>query len=292
MKGFVRALVGVVVATSGAVMVVGPAGAKASKAPTVTSVVPDHGPVAGGTTVEIRGRNLTTATGVAFGSTPAAFTFSSANVIQATAPAATGAGTVDVTVTTPSGVSAVNTSDEFTYVTTPTIQRVVPHGGSTSGGTRVTIIGDDFTGVMAVSFGSVPAASYVVNSSISISAVSPPETAGTVDVRVTAADGTTPIDPADVFTFSPHVPKVTAVSPSSGPVGQTVTISGRFAKSGKLQVTSVDFGSTPAAFEVVNARTATAVAPSGTGTVDVTVSNADGTSSTTGSDEFTYIPTD
>ncbi|MGZ4712665.1 MAG: beta strand repeat-containing protein [Acidimicrobiia bacterium] len=84
-------------------------------APTVTSVTPNTGPTAGGTSVTIAGTDLTGATAVSFGGTAAtSFTVDNASQITATSPAHA-AGAVDVTVTTPSGTSATSANDQFTY---------------------------------------------------------------------------------------------------------------------------------------------------------------------------------
>ncbi|MGA2257482.1 MAG: IPT/TIG domain-containing protein, partial [Thermoguttaceae bacterium] len=84
------------------------------------------------------------------------------------------------------------------------------------------------------------------------------------------------------------VPSVLSVSPSSGPStgGTTVTITG----TDLAGATAVDFGTTPAtSFTVNSAGTQiTATSPAGTGTVNVTVVNADGTSATNTGDEFRY----
>ncbi|MFE3798846.1 IPT/TIG domain-containing protein [Nocardia tengchongensis] len=73
--------------------------------PTLTTITPNAGPVAGGTTVVLTGTNLTGATAVSFGATPAtSFSVDSDTQITAVAPAGT-AGTVLVTVTTPGGTS-------------------------------------------------------------------------------------------------------------------------------------------------------------------------------------------
>jgi hypothetical protein len=85
--------------------------------PSVTSISPNNGPTAGGTTVTITGANLTAATAVRFGSTNAAsFTVNSTTSITATSPA--GSGTVDITVTTPGGTSPTSAADRFTYSAT------------------------------------------------------------------------------------------------------------------------------------------------------------------------------
>ncbi len=83
--------------------------------PTVTQLAPSSGPTSGGTSVTVTGTNLTGATAVSFGSTSAAsFTVNSATSITAVDPAQ-GAGTIDVTVTTPGGTSGTSAADRFTY---------------------------------------------------------------------------------------------------------------------------------------------------------------------------------
>jgi hypothetical protein len=73
-------------------------------APTVASVSPNTGPVAGGTAVTITGTNFTGATAVTFGGTAATgVTVISATSITATTPAHA-AGAVDVVVTAPGGM--------------------------------------------------------------------------------------------------------------------------------------------------------------------------------------------
>ena len=83
--------------------------------PTIASISPTSGPNSGGTTVTITGANFTGATAVSFGNTAASgFRFNSDSQITATAPAEL-AGTVDITVTTPSGTSQAIATDQYTY---------------------------------------------------------------------------------------------------------------------------------------------------------------------------------
>jgi hypothetical protein len=256
------------------------------KIPIIKSISPQHGPVGGGTTVKIIGKNLGGVVNVDFGGAPSAVVtpVSQSEVLAVTPP---GIGPVDTTVTTTSGTSATGTVDEFTYVTTPSIQNLTPGAGSTLGGNKVTIAGSGFTGATAVSFGSIAATSFVVQSDQEIIAVAPAEPVGGVDVSVTAPTGTTPVDPADVYGYSLKVPVVTSVAPDVGPAagGTTVTITGkRFTK-----VSAVDFGSTPATSYTVSGKTITAVAPAGVGTVDVNVTNVSGVSAVGSSvDQFMY----
>jgi len=160
--------------------------------PTVDSVQPSSGPTSGGTKVVITGTNLAHATSVKFGTINAAsFSVLLGEEIEAVSPP--GAGTVDVTVTSPEGTSETSTADRFSYIPPPTVERVFPPNGPASGGSTVTIKGSGFTGVTKVAFGTTPAASFTVNSPTSITAISPASTARTVDVTVTTPGGTSAI---------------------------------------------------------------------------------------------------
>lgn len=81
-------------------------------------------------------------------------------------------------------------------------------------------------------------------------------------------------------------PQLNSLSPNSGPAGTTVTINGASLNSTPV---SVDFGSVAATdVTVVSVSEVTAVAPAGTGTVDVTVHTALGASPYVIEDQFTY----
>jgi GH25 family lysozyme M1 (1,4-beta-N-acetylmuramidase) len=192
--------------------------------PTVTSIAPASGPIAGGTGVAITGTNFAAATAVQFGSLNAAsFSINNDSSITATSPAES--GTVDVTVTTPSGTSATSSADQFTYLPAPTVTSISPASGPTSGGTGVTITGSNFTGATAVQFGSVNAASFTFDNDSSITATSPAES-GTVDVTVTTPSGTSATSSADQFTY--QVPTYTINVSASPSAGGTVSGGGTF----------------------------------------------------------------
>jgi PGF-pre-PGF domain-containing protein len=94
----------------------------------------------------------------------------------------------------------------FLTAAAPTITGISPTGGTTAGGTSVTITGTGFTGATAVKFGATNAASYTVNSATQITAVSPVGSAGTVDITVTTSAGTSATGAADRFTYSTPTP--------------------------------------------------------------------------------------
>ncbi|WP_406278364.1 IPT/TIG domain-containing protein [Nocardia sp. NBC_00881] len=246
-------------------------------APTVATIVPGSGPESGGNTVTLTGTNFTGATGVNFGSTPAAsFTVVSDTEMRAVSPA--GTDTAAVTVTTIGG-----TSDGvlYTFVPAPTITSVVPGSGPEAGGNTVSVIGTGFTGATAVEFGATPATSFAVVSDGVITAVAPAGN-GTAAVTVTAVGGDS--NPA-TYTYVP-APTLTTVVPGSGPEagGNTVILTG----TGFSSATAVNFGASAAvSFAVVSDTEISAVVPAGTGSVNVTVTTAGGVGNGV---PYTYVP--
>ena len=83
----------------------------------------------------------------------------------------------------------------------PYVTAINPSSGPAAGGTTVTIMGGGFALGETVNFGTVAATSVSCSSSTTCTVVSPAETAGTVDVTVTTAGGTSPIQTVDQFTY-------------------------------------------------------------------------------------------
>jgi hypothetical protein len=252
--------------------------------PSVAGINPMAGSIAGGISVTITGANLSSASAVKFGATPAIITAGSASSITATAPAES-AGTVDVTVTTPGGASATSAADKFTYVGAPAVTGVNPTSGSTGGGSSVTISGTNLSGATSVNFGSSSGV-ITADSATSISATAPSGAAGTVDVTVTTAGGISATSSADRFTYVTQ-PTVTAINPTGGSIagGTSVTITG----TGLTSASGVKFGATAGTITANSATSITATAPAETaGTVDVTVTTVAGTSAPSSADTFTY----
>src|SRR5208337_2530014 len=83
--------------------------------PTITGIAPASGPSSGGTAVTITGTNFTLASRVLFGTVPAlGVTFVSATDLTVVAPAGTPDSTLDVTVSTTGGTSALSAADKYT----------------------------------------------------------------------------------------------------------------------------------------------------------------------------------
>jgi hypothetical protein len=107
-----------------------------------------------------------------------------------------------------------------------------------------------------------------------------------VDVKATNSEGTSPISSADRFHYEVG-PQITNIVPRTGPPagGTTVTITG----SNLAGVSAVRFGSTDAeSFQVDSNTSITAVAPPGTGTVDVRLTNPEATSAAEAVDRYSY----
>ncbi|MEU3303665.1 MULTISPECIES: IPT/TIG domain-containing protein [unclassified Streptomyces] len=163
-------------------------------APFKASLSAVSGPSAGGNTISITGTGLSTASSIAFGANNATPTVTSDSLLSVTVPAGT-AGSVGVSVTTTGGS---NNGFSYTYVDAPTIVSLTPTSGSTSGGTAVTITGTGLTTTESVTFDGVTAPFSVI-SSTTVSAVTPPGSAGAVDVVVNTSGGSA--TETDGFTY-------------------------------------------------------------------------------------------
>jgi hypothetical protein len=256
--------------------------------PTITALSPKSGPLTGGTSVIITGTSFTGLSGAAavtFGGVNATtYTVNSATKITAKAPAHA-AGPVQVKVTTAYGSSANTTADDYTYVAGPTVTALSPATGPLTGGTSVIITGTGFINVTQVLFGSTEAV-FTVAPPTGITATAPPGIAGTVQVKVTTAYGTSANTAADDYTYV-AAPTITALDPTSGPStgGTSVVIAG----TDFVNVTQVLFGDAVAEFTLDSPTGITAIAPPGSdGTVQVKVITAYGTSADTVADDYTY----
>jgi phospholipase C len=173
--------------------------------PTVEKVSPDAGLNGGGTSVIVTGSNMSQTTEVKFGGAEAkSFTIESPTQVSAVTPS--GSGTVNVMVANRGGGSTPSGADQFAYVPVgpaPVFRHMYPNSGPSTGGTTVTVLGNNFVGVTQVKFGSVPAASFIVHSSKMLTAVAPPGKRGTVvKIFVTTPNGTNPLASSGYFRFT------------------------------------------------------------------------------------------
>jgi len=198
----------------------------ANPAPTVSSIAPTSGSLAGGTAVTITGTGFLTGATVKFGGTPATnVSVVSATSITATAPAHA-AGKVDVVVTNSDSQSAT-LAQSFTYALPgPTISGISPSTGPTTGGTAVTITGTNFQSGATVTFGTRPATTVTVVSATSITAVTPLGPASeqlAVNVVVTNPDATSGTA-TNGFTYTVPALAVVSVTPNLAVPNAPITI--------------------------------------------------------------------
>jgi serine/threonine protein kinase len=259
--------------------------------PAVTGVSPASGTTTGGTTVTITGTGLNGATVVRFGGVAGTITADSATQITVASPprtvtaaaitadspaqttaTGTGAGTVDVTVTTAGGTSHPTAADRFTYTAArPAITGVSPNGGTTSGGTTVTITGTGLAGATSVRF-STGDAIILADSSTQVTVTSPPGS-GTVNLTVTTPAGTSQTSDASHYAYTTRPGAAQSISftaPGSGTAGGSEALSATGGGSGNPVVFSVDPGSGPGVCTVSGAS----VTYTGTGSCVVDANQA------------------
>ena len=111
------------------------------------------------------------------------------------------AGTVAVEVVTPVGTSAASRWSRFQFVA-PTITSVKPGSGPVKGGTKVIIAGAGLQNATSVKFGPRPALRFQVNAKgTRITATAPPESPGTVRLKVVTPTGHTKQTGIATYTF-------------------------------------------------------------------------------------------
>lgn len=268
-----------------------------TSAPTVTSISPNSGPIAGGTSVTI--------TGTKFGGTG---TFlptvtiggaAASNVVVAAAPnsfttitckvPAHNAGGADVIVTTTAGGASPALTNGFTYMSPiPTITNINPNVGPQAGGQSVTLTGTNFVSGATVTFGGNAATNIVVVSSTQITCTTPAHAPGAADVVVTTSGGI--VTSTGGYTYF-NAPTLTNVSPSRGldVGGDSVTLSG----TNFLSAATVTFGGLSAlSIVVVNAGQITCTTPAHSAAmVDVVVTTPGGSSTLTNGFTYQSAPT-
>ena len=275
-------IVGVTVNVNGTVSLPGGQAQFSYDGPTVTSVAPIAGPLAGGTPITIRGTNFTTASVVRIGTANVPMVFVDPTTLTAVTPAVPAAVAAHVRVTTGSGQSPESPNDVFSYTNGPIVDIVNPDSGPTTGGSIVVITGKNFSAPLSIAFGSVPATSFNINSATQLTVLSPSTgTAGPVDIRVTKGSDVSPAGPKTKFTYVASSPKITALTPNTGSTfgGNEVTISG-LGLTGAICPGSIKFGTVVApTCSVVNDSTIITVAPPNvSGPTVVTVQTVNGTS--------------
>jgi hypothetical protein len=159
--------------------------------PTMDTITPDTGSAVGGTTVTINGGHYVSGTTVTF----AGIVASNVKIVSAkqltciTPVNPAGAGVFPVVVTNPDGQSSTRVKGfNYTLQPAPVVSTINPNAGTAAGGTSVTITGSNFVNGVTVTFGGVSASSINVLGETQLSCITPPFSAGKVDVVVTNSD--------------------------------------------------------------------------------------------------------
>ncbi|MBM4372824.1 MAG: IPT/TIG domain-containing protein, partial [Deltaproteobacteria bacterium] len=180
---------------------------KPVSSPEVGSVSPDSGPVEGGTLVTLAGADFQDGAAVTFGGAAAtAVDVKGPEQLTCVTPAHA-AGKVDVKLVNPDGGTTTFLKG-FTYVDeaeAPLLASVEPLDGPVTGGTVVSLHGQNFLTNPAVFFGAKQASAVEFKSSVLVLATTPPGTLGAVDVRLVNSDAQEDTL-EDGFTYVPNVP--------------------------------------------------------------------------------------
>jgi IPT/TIG domain len=259
------------VGVAAALLVLGLEAPAFATAPTITSISPTSGPV--GCVVTITGTNFNNpnVTDVEFNNTNAAsFRIDSGTSISAVVGTGTTTGASEVT----NADGSDNSGPTFTIANTtcPTITSFTPTTGPV--GTSVVITGTNFTTVTSVTFNNVAATTFATNSPTQITATVP-TTATTGPIRVTASGGTG----SSLTNFTIAAPTITSFTPTFGPVGTSVVITGTNF-TGATAVTFNNVAATSFTVNSVTQITATVPTTATTGPIKVTTPGGSVTSTT------------
>ncbi|RSM53718.1 hypothetical protein DMB66_38610 [Actinoplanes sp. ATCC 53533] len=257
-------------------------------APTVTSVSPTSGPLAGGTTLTITGTNLLGTNSVTVGSDACtSVVVQSATEVTCTLPEKLEAGAFDVVATNP--IASGTKLAAYEYVETPTVTSISPVTGLLAGGGTLTITGTLLTDTSAVSLGGTACTTIANVSATEVTCTIPSRlTTGTVGLELTATAGTASL--ASAYEYTQPAPTIDSVSPISGRLsgGGTLTITGT-----NLSLTSSVMLEETACTTIVNVSPTqvTCTIPAGTalGPVQVNVTTAGGFVGAAGA--YTYVAT-
>lgn len=271
--------------------------------PTTTALSQTSGELAGGNTITITGTNFTgmrNVSAVKFGTVNASsYIVSSATSISAVVPAGSAAGSVQVTVVTPSGVS---NAQSYTYVAAPSIASLSSVNVSLNGG-NLSITGDELNGATTSSirfsngvrtWSPSTIASNNGNTLVMTLGAQSSSYAGLIDITVGTTGGSVTLN--DAFRMGTAITAVTKLGggTAEGPIagGTSITITGIDFPS-PVEAVRID-GVNATSFTRDSATSITAVTPTATETGRVSVrvySDVDDNEYVELADAFAYIPT-
>jgi len=259
--------------------------------PSITSIVPPSGDIAGGYSITITGTNFGAAPTATVNGNACAVTSGADTQVVCTVPAAPAAGAVPVVVTnTITGL--VSPAYTFTYTSVPvpvapTITGLNPTSGEIAGGYPLTITGTNF-GLTPTA--TVNGVNCPVTSSTNTQVVCTTPATGapaTVPVVVTNNDNGLSSAPQN-FTYLNTIPDILSINPTSGPEagGTMVVITGTNFNTG---ATATFAGNQCANITLIGSTQLVCYTPAGVGNVDVVVTNPSGQSDAVAGG-YTYVP--
>lgn len=266
-------------ATTGKISVTTPGGKVSSAnsftvvpAPSISSFSPTAGPV--NTKVSIVGTGFSGTPKVQFnGVASTSVSLVSSTQVTATVPA--GATSGPITLTTAGGTATSPSS----FNVLPLISGFTPTSGGV--GTAVTISGTSFTGITRVAFNGVSAPFTVISNASVVTGV--PAGAASGKISVTTSSGTSASSSNFTVGTKSVAPVISSFSPTSGPAGTLVTVTG----TNLGGATSVKMGGVNVSFSVLAAGKLTFQIPSGVASGKISVTTAGGTGSSSSS--FTVL---
>ncbi len=244
--------------------------------PGIAAVEPAAGPSAGGVPVTIRGEQFAASAQVLFDARAASAVavLDGGTRITCLAPSGPAGTSADVTVVNPGGSGGSDTLvDGYRWID-PRIIALDPAAGQAAGGTLVQVMGDGFSPVSRVDFGSRTSPQVTFVSQFELRARTPPAVVvGTVSVTVVTSDGRTALAASAFRYVDATDPQIASVSPARGPQGggTLVRVPGAF-----FEQPAVFFGLQPAAATTVvsaNELLVTTPPSSSAGAVDLVVRN-------------------
>ncbi|MEK7689833.1 MAG: IPT/TIG domain-containing protein, partial [Bdellovibrionota bacterium] len=254
--------------------------------PTLSSVTPDNGRLAGSQNVTITGTGFSATTTAAIdGASCTIGSFTDTSIICQT-PSKT-AGSKNLVLANGANFSATF-SAAYTYNPFPTVSSLSPTEVGTGGGVVVTITGTGFLTAVTSTVGGTACTSLTRNSATSLSCTVPAKAVASYDVVVTNPDSQAVTQSSAIAYVSG--PTFASVTPNNGKLSGniSVTIAGSNFSTGTAPTVTV--GGTACS---VGSNTATQIvctAPAKTaGAYDVVITNSNSTT-TTAASAFTYNP--
>ncbi|AYB41874.1 IPT/TIG domain-containing protein [Paenibacillus lautus] len=190
--------------------------------PSVTSITPNIGPLAGGTRVVINGDYFLTGAEVKFGDLVGTVVSTTSKQIVVNTPPSAIAQTVDVIITNPDATS-VTAEQAYSYVTGPEVQNVSPNKGLTLGNESITIHGAHFINGVKVYFNNTLITSEFVSNTELLATTPNWVNAEFVKVKVVNPDGQEAVLDSGYQYVYPK-PVIESISPNQGMVSGNLSV--------------------------------------------------------------------